>query len=83
MIGSDKLQELAKVAFDSMEAEAPPDAFIGAVLLITEVRIREGDGSSTAFYVHCSDARGWVQRALLEEAATAQVMASSSGPEGA
>jgi hypothetical protein len=72
MLGKDKLDKLVAVAFDTVEGEAPPDAFIGAAMLIVEVRIKDGDGQQTGFYTFSTDARGWIQRALLEEAQAAQ-----------
>lgn len=75
MLGRDKLEKLIESAWSSMEDETPPDATLGACLLIAEVRVRSDGDALTAFYVVSSDPRGWVQRALLEEAATAQVFA--------
>jgi hypothetical protein len=72
VIGKEKLTGLADTAFDLMEGEAPDDATIGACVLVCEVRIRQPNGDeATAFYMHSTDRRGWVQRALLEEAQTA------------
>jgi hypothetical protein len=79
MLGKDKLTQLADSAFETMEAESPPDSFVGAAMLIVEMRIREGGDNATAFYVVSTDSRGWVQRALLEEARVAQVFAPAEG----
>lgn len=72
MLGKEKLDALTNTAFELMEAEAPEDATLGACMLVCEVRIRLPNGEeSTAFYTHSTDRRGWVQRALLEEAQSA------------
>lgn len=69
MIGKEKIDAFAGTAFELMEGEAPDDATLGACLMVCEVRIRQGNGEeTTAFYLHSTDKRGWVQRALLEEA---------------
>jgi hypothetical protein len=73
MLGKDKLTKLMDKAFETMDGDSPPDATIGATLLITEVRLRDGSDTATAFYVFSSDPRGWIQRALLDEARTAQM----------
>lgn len=74
MLGKEKLTGLADTAFDLMEGESPADATLGACVLVCEVRIRQPNGEeATAFYMHSTDRRAWVQRALLEEAQTASM----------
>jgi hypothetical protein len=74
VIGKEKLTSFAETAFDLMEGEAPDDATLGACVLVCEVRLRQPNGEeATAFYMHSTDKRGWVQRALLEEAQTSSM----------
>lgn len=80
MIGKEKLASLADTAFELMEGETPADATLGACMLICEVRIRQPNGEeATAFYTHSTDRRGWVQRAMLDEAAAGATFERAGG----
>jgi hypothetical protein len=75
MLGKEKLDAFTGTAFGLMEEETPDDATLGACLMICEVRVRQPGGEElTAFYMHSTDKRGWVQRALIEEAQAAGAM---------
>lgn len=77
VLGKEKIASFTETAFLLMEEEAPPDATVGACLMVCEVRIRQPNGEEvTAFYLHSTDKRGWVQRALLEEAQSASAFAA-------
>jgi hypothetical protein len=65
MLGKDKLDDLVTAAYDTVAEENEETAFVGAAMLIMEVRTGNGE---TAFYTFCSDKRQWVQKAIVREA---------------
>lgn len=68
-----KLSEVAAAAEASIEeAYADEDVAIGTVLIAYELKSREPDGERGAWVAtYCDDSRGWVQRAIVIEAADA------------
>lgn len=68
MIENPKLTKLVDKAIATMGEESPSDSFIGAAMLVVEVR---DSGGETAFYAFCTDKRAWIQAAILKEAGDA------------
>jgi hypothetical protein len=68
LAGREKIVSFVEDAFNEMESETE-EGIVGAVMLVVEVKVTETD--STAFYMHCTDRRAWIQRAMLDEARVA------------
>lgn len=79
MIGLGKLTDFAETAFESMQEDSPDDAILGVCILVCEVKMP--DTSETAIFLHSTDRRTWIQRALMQEAQTAAWMVEDGEPD--